>query len=146
MEFLPDDPEILVSSVNMLLRDEEFDSLESLCYYFNTTPEKLKEKLIPHGYVYAPEQLQIRPMGYNIPEDCIETAYAFFHQKERIYRYSTLEWQKDDIEYAIDSYTHTMNKELYSQLSGGNDSFLRDHVRFHDDLCKALRYLDMMLS
>ena len=32
MDFLPKDPAILVSSVNMLLRDEEFDTLESLCY------------------------------------------------------------------------------------------------------------------
>ena len=32
MDHLPKDPAILVSSVNMLLRDEEFDSLESLCY------------------------------------------------------------------------------------------------------------------
>ena len=28
MDFLPKDPAILVSSVNMLLRDEEFDTLE----------------------------------------------------------------------------------------------------------------------
>ena len=32
MDFLPKDPAILVSSVNMLLRDEEFDTLEALCY------------------------------------------------------------------------------------------------------------------
>ena len=32
MDYLPKDPAILVSSVNMLLRDEEFDTLESLCY------------------------------------------------------------------------------------------------------------------
>ena len=29
MDFLPKDPAILVSSVNMLLRDEEFDTQES---------------------------------------------------------------------------------------------------------------------
>ena len=29
MDYLPKDPAILVSSVNMLLRDEEFDSLET---------------------------------------------------------------------------------------------------------------------
>ena len=38
MDYLPKDPAILVSSVNMLLRDEEFDSLESLCNNFNETP------------------------------------------------------------------------------------------------------------
>ena len=31
MDNLPKDPAILVSSVNMLLRDEEFDTLEALC-------------------------------------------------------------------------------------------------------------------
>ena len=29
MDYLPKDPAILVSSVNMLLRDEEFDTLEA---------------------------------------------------------------------------------------------------------------------
>ncbi len=33
MDYLPHNPDILVSSINMLLRDEEFDSLESLCVY-----------------------------------------------------------------------------------------------------------------
>ena len=32
-EFLPDNPLMLVSAVNMLLRDGEFDSLEDLCSY-----------------------------------------------------------------------------------------------------------------
>jgi len=36
MDFLPKDPTIQVPSVNMLLRDEEFDTLESLCYNFGT--------------------------------------------------------------------------------------------------------------
>ena len=45
MEYLPKDPAILVSSVNMLLRDEEFDSLESLCYNFNEDIDKLKANL-----------------------------------------------------------------------------------------------------
>lgn len=42
MDYLPQNPAILVSSINMLLRDEEFDSLESLCYNFNTEPEFLE--------------------------------------------------------------------------------------------------------
>ena len=45
MEYLPKDPAILVSSINMLLRDEEFDSLESLCYSFNTIPDEVKAYL-----------------------------------------------------------------------------------------------------
>ena len=42
MDYLPQNPAILVSSINMLLRDEEFDSLEALCYNFNTEPEQIK--------------------------------------------------------------------------------------------------------
>ena len=49
MEYLPKDPAILVSSVNMLLRDEEFDSLESLCYNFNEDIDKLKANLREAG-------------------------------------------------------------------------------------------------
>ena len=32
-----------------------------------------------------------------IGKDSIETAYAFMHQKLRVYEHSTLDWQKDDI-------------------------------------------------
>ena len=38
-----------------------------------------------------------------IDKNAIETAYSFFHQKERVYAHSNMEWQKDDIEYAISS-------------------------------------------
>ena len=65
MDYLPQDPAILVSSINMLLRDEEFDSLESLCYAFSRDPHEIKDYLHSHGYVYAKEQLQFRPEGYD---------------------------------------------------------------------------------
>ena len=65
MEYLPKDPAILVSSVNMLLRDEEFDTLESLCYNFGAEPADIKDYLFGHGYVYSEEQRQFRPIGYN---------------------------------------------------------------------------------
>ena len=65
MEYLPKDPAILVSSINMLLRDEEFDSLESLCYSFSREPEEIKEYLIQNDYVYSEEQRQFRPIGYD---------------------------------------------------------------------------------
>ncbi len=45
MDYLPNDPAILVSSINMLLRDEEFDSLESLCYAFIREPQDIKDYL-----------------------------------------------------------------------------------------------------
>ncbi|MCQ2226804.1 MAG: DUF4250 domain-containing protein [Bacteroidales bacterium] len=68
MDYLPKDPAILVSSINMLLRDEEFDSLESLCYNFNRDPEEIKSYLKEHGYTWSAEQLQMRPIGFDEKE------------------------------------------------------------------------------
>ena len=65
MDFLPKDPAILVSSVNMLLRDEEFDSLEALCYAFNKEPQDIKDYLYKQGYVLSEAQKQFRPIGYD---------------------------------------------------------------------------------
>lgn len=65
MEYLPNDPAILISSINMLLRDEEFDTLESLCYNFNREPQQLKDYLLSHDYVYSESQRQFRPVGYD---------------------------------------------------------------------------------
>ncbi len=65
MDYLPKDPAILVSSVNMLLRDEEYDTLEALCYSFGTEPATIKEYLNKNGFVYSEEQKQFRPIGYD---------------------------------------------------------------------------------
>ena len=65
MEYLPKDPAILVSSVNMQLRDEEFDSLESLCYAFDREPQEIKDYLVEKGYEWSEQQKQFRPIGYN---------------------------------------------------------------------------------
>ncbi len=65
MDYLPSDPAILVSSVNMLLRDEEFDTLESLCYSFGKEPEEIQDYLLRHGFVYSNQQKQFRPIGYD---------------------------------------------------------------------------------
>ena len=65
MDSLPQDPAILVSSVNMLLRDGEFDNLDSLCYYFDEDPLGFRAKLIVYGFEYSEQQNQIRPIGYN---------------------------------------------------------------------------------
>lgn len=61
MDYLPQDPDILISAVNMLLRDEEFETLEELCDHFDRNPEELLETLARHGYVYCEEQRQMRP-------------------------------------------------------------------------------------
>lgn len=81
-----------------------------------------------------------------ISRDSIETAYCFFHQKERVYSHSTMDWQKDDIEYAISSYVDDMDKTLYDQLSGGNGDYLRSHSTFHRDLASAIEKLEEMLT
>ena len=65
MDYLPKDPAILVSSVNMLLRDEEFDSLESLCYAFSREPKEIKDYLLTYGFVWSEIQKQFRPIGYD---------------------------------------------------------------------------------
>lgn len=65
MEHLPNDPFMMVSAINMLLRDEEFDSLESLCCYFDREPDDIKATLLQHGYVYSEAQKQMRPQGYD---------------------------------------------------------------------------------
>ena len=43
MEHLPQDPFMLVSAINMLLRDGEFDSLEDLCSYFDRDMDEVKK-------------------------------------------------------------------------------------------------------
>ena len=65
MDYLPQDPAILVSAVNMLLRDEEFEDLGSLCAYYDRDENQLLEYLRQHGYVYSPSQKQMRPIGYD---------------------------------------------------------------------------------
>ncbi|MBR0045589.1 MAG: DUF4250 domain-containing protein [Bacteroidaceae bacterium] len=65
MEHLPKDPFMLVSAINMLLRDHEFDSLEDLCANFDKEVEELKAYLLQHGYTYSEAQKQMRPVGYD---------------------------------------------------------------------------------
>lgn len=62
MDYLPNDPMMLVSSVNMLLRDGEFDDLEGLCASFDKDMEELKAVLLENGFVYNEEQRQFRPV------------------------------------------------------------------------------------
>lgn len=80
-----------------------------------------------------------------ITKFAIESAYAFFHQKQRIYQYSTLDWQKDDIEYAIEDYVSQMDEELYNLISNGRQDFLRCHTGFAEDIQNAVGQLEKML-
>lgn len=80
-----------------------------------------------------------------ISHHCIETAYCFFHQKERVYAHSNMEWQREDIEYAIALYVEEMNPELLHTISGGNPHFLREHCSFHAHLQQALDTLEALM-
>jgi len=80
-----------------------------------------------------------------ITRDSIETAYSFLHQKRQVYIHSSLDWQKDDIEYAIASYVDEMSQELYDLIAGGRSDFLREHGRFQEDITKAVELLEKML-
>lgn len=62
MDYLPQDPAMLISAVNMLLRDEEFDTLESLCINFDRDVDELKAYLLRYDYIYNEEQQQFRPI------------------------------------------------------------------------------------
>ena len=80
-----------------------------------------------------------------ITKDSIETAYSFLHQKRNVYIHSSLDWQKDDIEYAISSVVDDMSQELYEALSNGRSDFLRDHKRFEEDITVAVGQLEKKL-
>ena len=80
-----------------------------------------------------------------ITRDSIETAYSFLHQKRQVYIHSSLDWQKDAIEYAIASYADDMSQELYEVLSDHKSDFLRDHKRFEKDITEAVKQLENML-
>ena len=80
-----------------------------------------------------------------ITKDSIETAYSFLHQKRNVYIHSSMQWQKDDIEWSIGSYVDDMSQELYDVISDGRADFLRDHKRFKDDITKAVEQLERML-
>lgn len=60
MDNLPQDPYILVSSINMQLRDNMYDSLESLCDYFGKDTNEIKAFLKQYGFEYMEEQKQFR--------------------------------------------------------------------------------------
>ena len=57
MDHLPlCDIPMLVSTINFLLRDEEFDNLDQICYCFNVEREEMDRLLASQGYAYH-EQL-----------------------------------------------------------------------------------------
>ena len=56
MDHLPlHDTPMLVSAINFLLRDEEFDNLDQICYHFNVDMEELEKRLAAGGFQYSAE-------------------------------------------------------------------------------------------
>lgn len=84
-------------------------------------------------------------MNTDFTKDSIESAYCFFHQKLRVYEYSTSPTQRDDIEYAISQYVDGMNPALYQLLANGAPHYLLDHTTFEQDMRHAINQLDGML-
>ena len=80
-----------------------------------------------------------------VTKDSIETAYSFLHQKRNVYVHSTMEWQRDDIEYAIASFVDEMSGELLEIISQGRSDFLKDHRKFGDDITLAVQQLERLL-
>ena len=78
--------------------------------------------------------------------DTIEQAYAFFHQKLKVYEHSTSESEMDHIEDCIADYANSMSKELFDELSQGNPAFLHEHTTFQDDLLKAVSLMESWLE
>lgn len=53
MERLPQsDMPMLVSAINFLLRDEEYDNLDEICFAFNEDRTQLETKLAKAGFAY----------------------------------------------------------------------------------------------
>lgn len=50
---------MLVSSINFLLRDEEFDNLDQICDCFGHEREEIDALLASEGYAYNEEQNRI---------------------------------------------------------------------------------------
>lgn len=80
-----------------------------------------------------------------VTKDSIEEAYSFFHQKWNLYQLIENESVKDDIEYAINSYTEAMSSELYEKIAEGKPEFLRSHSDFSEDMANAVERLEKLL-
>ena len=78
--------------------------------------------------------------------NAIEQAYAFFHQKLKVYDHSTSEKEMDHIEDCIANYANTMSNELFAELSNGNEAFLHEHTTFQEDLTKAMCMMESWLE
>lgn len=56
---VPQNPEMLLSFINMKLRDE-FETFEELCNVLDIDADEISEKLHNAGYEYLPDQNQFK--------------------------------------------------------------------------------------
>lgn len=60
MDHLPlTDTPMLVSAINFLLRDEEFDDLDQICFHFDVERADIEARLAADGFAYDPEQRRV---------------------------------------------------------------------------------------
>ena len=78
--------------------------------------------------------------------NAIEQAYAFFHQKLKVYEHSTSEKEMDHIEDCIANYANLMSPQLFAKLSNGNEAFLHEHTTFQADLTKAVYIMEKWIE
>lgn len=78
--------------------------------------------------------------------NAIEQAYAFFHQKLKVYEHSTSEREKDHIEDTIATYADAMSPALFEDLSGGNKAFLHEHASFLEELTRSVSQMEEHLA
>lgn len=57
---IPSDPVMLMSMLNMKLRDGEYESLEDLCLSLGLDKEDILQRLAAAGFDYMPEIKQFR--------------------------------------------------------------------------------------
>lgn len=57
MDKLPiNDIPMLVSCINFLLRDHEFETLDAICYHFNVDRMALEAKMATQGFEWSEDQ------------------------------------------------------------------------------------------
>lgn len=81
-----------------------------------------------------------------ISKHCIEEAYCFLHQKQRVYQFSTDTRQREDIEYAVEQFVDGMPPSLYAAINGGDTHYLRDYTVFAAQLEDAVDKLESLLD
>ena len=57
---LPEDPFMLLSFINMKLRDGDYENLEDLCSELGCTAQEIEQKLKAAGFEYIASQKQFR--------------------------------------------------------------------------------------